>query len=202
METYKIDTGSSTLYFASPEPGHYTIIAGIIVEGKSQFLIKAFINGEEDERPPPIPAPPVSSLETWVKTQTQVLVNSKNLASESILVAECIALIVRRIDEGNIKTAQNARTQLQIALTATLAQASPTAVTDWMPFLAELSRQLETELGEKIDDLAEVKKVIQNVSNALKSLELPKSVTTPLQNIDDPRIRTRQTRIFRNLLSN
>ena len=194
-ETYKIDTGSSKLYFSSPEPGRYTVIAGIVVDGKSQLLVKTFINGEKHADLIPLN----STLETWVKTQTPNLVQSKNIALESQLVAECFEQIVQRIDEGNIKTAQNARTQLQIVLTETLAQASPTAVTDWTLFLTELSRRLETELGDKIDDLIEVQKVLRNVDNALKSFS---TLKTPLQRIDSPSNRGTQNRLFRNLLAN
>ena len=195
-ETYQVDTGSSKLYFASPVPGQYTITAGIVVDGKPQLLVKTFVNGEADEEPISVSPSPLAK---WIRTQTPLVVKSQNLASESRLVAECFEQIARRIDEGNIKTAQNARTQLQIALTATLAQASPTAVTDWSLFLTELSRRLETELGGKINDLAEVKKVIQNVGDAIKPLSTLKN---PLQNIDSPNRRGIQPRIFRNLLSN
>ena len=53
-------------------------------------------------------------LDARVKTQLPILVKGQNIASESKLVAECFEQIVRRIDEGNIKTPQNAQTQLQI----------------------------------------------------------------------------------------
>jgi hypothetical protein len=191
-EKYQVDTGSSKLYFASPEQGRYTIIAGIVVDGKPNLLVKTFLNGGEDTRPLPIPVPPVSSLETWVKTQTPLLVKSKNIMSESRLVADCFEQIVRRIDGANIKTTQNAQAQLQIALTATLAQSSPTALTDWLPFLVELSRRLESELGENLDNLTEVKKRLQHVNDALKSLDPPKNMAT-LQSVDDPVIRIPNT---------
>jgi len=202
-ETYQVDSGASKLYFASPKQGRYTVIAGIVVNGKSQLLVKTFINGEadEDEKPLPVPIPPNSSLETWIKTQVPILVKSKDIDKESRLVADCFEQIVRRIDGGNIKTAQNAQSQLQIVLTAALAQSSPTAITDWLPFLTELSRRLETELGEKVDDLTEVKKVIQNVGNALKSLEVP-PLKIPHSTIDDPRTRGTPNRGFRSFLAN
>ena len=199
--TYQVDTGLSKLYFASPECGQYTVIAGIIIDGKPQLLVKTFINGEEGIEPIPIPLPPVSSLEAWIKTQLPVLVKSKNLAAETQLVADCFEQIVRRIDDGNIKTPQNAQTQLQIALTGTLALASPTAVTDWMPLLTELSRQIEKELGEEINNLAAVREMLRKVANAVKSLESPNGMSS--QNIDTSNTRTpgTQNRMFRNLLA-
>ena len=206
--TYQIDRGLAKLYFASPEPGRYTVIAGIVVDGKPELLVKTFINGdgEIEPNPLPIPLPPVSSLETWIKTQLPVLVKSDNLASESQLVAECFEEIVQRIETENIRTVQNVRAQLQITLTGTLALASPTAVTDWMPFIAELSRQMEKELGDKITDLAEMQKAFQDVANAVKLLELPESIpvlSTPMQDIDHPNLRTpgTQNRVFRNVLA-
>lgn len=189
--TYKVDTGLSTLYFASPERGRYTVIAGIVIDGKPTLLVKTFINGEEDT---PTPLPPVTSLEVWIKTQLPVLVKSKHLASESRLVAECFEQIVRQIDDSNIKTPQNAQTQLQIALTGSLALTSPTAVTDWMSFLAELSQHIEKELGDQSADLAEMKKTFQKVANAMKFLQPPEG---------SPNIRTQGTpnRGFRTLMT-
>jgi hypothetical protein len=54
-------------------------------------------------------------------------------------------------------------------------------VNDWLPFLTELSRQLEKALGERIADLTEVKKVLQCVSEAMKTMDLPKSANEPLR---------------------
>jgi hypothetical protein len=198
-EPYQIDTGLSKLYFASPERGRFTIVAGIVTGGTPRLLIKTFHNGEKEAQP--LPAPPVSSLESWVKTQTPILVKSQNLALESRLIADCFEQIVQRIDEGNIKTVQNARAQLQISLTGTLALASPTAVTDWTPFLSELSRRLEQELGEKIGDLSEVNKILQEVGSALKSLELPAGNAAPLRKNINPNNRRTPNRSFRNLLA-
>jgi hypothetical protein len=177
-EPYLVDTGTSKIYFASPEQGRYTIIAGITVEGKPQLLVKTFINGGEDEQPLPHP-----SLQRWIVSQIPVLVKSGSLAAEVRLVAECFGQIVQRIDDGTIKTAQNAQTQLPMALMGTLAQASPTAVTEWTPFLEGLSRQLEQELLGKTGDLTEVRKTFQSVSDALKTFELPKSQKRPIRTL-------------------
>ena len=201
--THQVDTKLSKLYFASPERGRYTVIAGIVLDGRPELLVKTFINGEEDVEPFPVPIPlPPTSLEAWIKTQLPILVKSENLITESCFVAECFEQIVQRIDDGNIKTPQNAQAQLQIALTGTLALASPTAVTEWMPFFAELSRRLEMELGDKVNDINAMKAVIQNVGNAMKSFELPRNVST-LPRVDDPNVRSQgtQNRIFRNLLT-
>jgi hypothetical protein len=202
--THQVDTKLSKLYFASPERGRYTVIAGIVLDGRPELLVKTFINGEEDVEPFPVPVPlPPTSLEAWIKTQLPILVKSENLITESCLVAECFEEIVQRIDDGNIKTPQNAQAQLQVALTGTLALASPTAVTEWMPFMTELSRRIETELGEQIDNLAAVKAVLQKVANAVNSLEKSEPVLrTPLQ-IETPNTRTpgTQNRVFRNLLA-
>jgi hypothetical protein len=63
-----------------------------------------------------------------------------------------------------------------MALTAALATASPTAVTDWTPFLEALSRQLEKEFSVKIDDLATVRQVLKRTADAMKSVAVPKAV--------------------------
>ena len=147
-----------------------SFIAGVTVDGKPKLLAKTFVNGEEEET---VINP---SLERWILSQVPVLVKSPNLASEVRLVAGCFDDIVRRIDGGTIKTSPNARSQLQMALTAALATASPTAVNDWTPLLEALSRQLEKEFSVKIDDLATVRQVLQRTAEALKAVEVPKAV--------------------------
>jgi hypothetical protein len=196
---YQVDSSLSKLYFASSERGRFTIVAGIIVNGKSVLLVKTFINDDKDEKP----QPPVSSLEAWVKQQLPVLVKSDNLASEVQLVAGRFEEIVRRIDEDNIKTASNAHAQLHMALTASLAQASSTAITDWTPFLMELSRRLEMELGDNMNDLIAIQKALRNVGSAMQSLELSNTVRMPLSNLDSQSNREQgtQNRTFRTLLT-
>ena len=209
IDPYHIDSDLSKLYFASPTQGQYTVIAGITDEGRPKLLVKTFVNGDEEFGPTPTPTPPIppvppSSLETWIKTQAPVLVKSDNFVAESRIVADCFEQIVRRINEKNIQTPQNVQTQLQVALVAALALASPTAVTDWIPFLTELSRQLEKELGDKINDLEEMKKMLQTVADTMRSLEMPQSVSnrrTPLQGIDT-RTPVTPARPFRYIFSN
>jgi len=187
-ESYQVDTKLSKLYFASPVSGCYTVIAGIVIDGKPELLVKTFHNGTDDT-----PIPPASSWETWINTQMPMLVKSASLVSEARLVAECFEQIVQRIETENIRTVQNAQAQLQITLTGTLALASPTAVTEWTPFLAELSQRLEQELGNNIDDLSEVKRIFQTIGNALQTYELPNSPNNRGQGT--------QNRVFRNLLA-
>jgi hypothetical protein len=197
--THQVDSGLSKLYFSSPEHGRFTIIAGIVVEGAPRLLIKTFINGADAEVS--VLVPPISSMESWVRSQIPVLVKSGNLAAEVRLVAGRFEEIVRRIDEGNIQTASNAQAQIHIALTALLAQTSPTAITDWTPFLTELSRRLESELGEKINDLTEVTKVLRDIGNSMKALELPDGNSVHLRTAVRPDNRGTQNRVFRNILA-
>ena len=203
--TYQIDTDLSKLYFASPEQGCYTVIAGIVIHSKPELLVKTFFNGEENSEllPRPFPVPPVSSLETWVKVQLPILVKSDNLVSESRLVAECFDQIIQRIEAENIKTVQNAQAQLQMSITRTLALASPSAITHWIPFLTELSQRLEVELGDHVADLADVKQKLQEIAIVMKSFELPNNAKTMLQNIGSPNNREQgmQNRVFRPLLT-
>jgi len=205
VNSYQIDTDLSKLYFASPEQGRYTVIAGIIVDGRPELLVKTFFNGEDDAEPlpRPFPIPPTSTLGVWVKTQLPILVKSENLVSETRLVAECFEQVVQRIDAENIRTVQNAQAQLQISITGTLALASPTAVTDWIPFFTELSQRLETELGHNMTDLVEVRKKLHEIAGAMKSFELPNQVRTTLQSIDNStnRVQGTQNRVFRPLLT-
>ena len=162
---FQTDTSTNRLYFATPQCGTYHIVAAIVVDGKPQVLAKAFFNGSGDEiKPlPPVPPLPSTPLVEWVKTQLPVFVKSQNVAAERLLVAQCFEQTVQKIDNDTIKTAQNARTQLQIALTMTLAFASDTAIDDWQPFLTALSQKMADELGGKANDIAAVKDLFQSV---------------------------------------
>ena len=169
---FQTDTSTNRLYFATPQCGTYHIVAAIVVDGKPQVLAKTFFNGSGDEiKPlppvPPVPPLPPTPLAEWVKTQLPVLVKSQNMATERLLVAQCFEQIIQKIDNDTIKTAQNARTQLQIALTMTLAFASDTAIDDWQAFLTALSQKMTGELGDKVNDIAAVKGVFQTVQFVL-----------------------------------
>ncbi|MCL2348520.1 MAG: hypothetical protein FWC50_09715 [Planctomycetaceae bacterium] len=172
---FKPDTSTNRLYFATPIPGTYHIVAAIIVDGKPQLLTKTLINGNDDKiepHPAPVPKPPVPplpepTLVTWIQTQLPLLVKSGNLSSERIQVGKCFEQVAQKIESGTIKTAQNARAQLQIALTGALAMASNTAMDDWHEFLTQLSRQMETELGKNINNVDAVKNVFKTVADAM-----------------------------------
>ncbi|MCL2349019.1 MAG: hypothetical protein FWC50_12270 [Planctomycetaceae bacterium] len=168
---FKPDTSMNRLYFATPIPGTYHIVAAIIVDGKPLLLTKTLINGNDDKIPPP-PKPPVPplpepTLVTWIQTQLPLLVKSGNLSSEQIQVGKCFEQVAQKIESGTIKTAQNARTQLQIALTGALAMASNTAIDDWHEFLTQLSKQMETELGNNVNNVDAVKNVFKTVANTI-----------------------------------
>jgi hypothetical protein len=141
------------------------------VDGKPMVLSKTFVNGSGDDiKPlPPVPPTPDTPLAEWVKTQLPVLVKSQNMAAERQLVAQCFEQVVQKIDNATIKTAQNARTQLQIALTMTLAFASDTAIDDWQPCLTALSQQMSRELGDKVNDINAVKSTFKTVAETMKN---------------------------------
>ena len=176
---FQTDTSTQRLYFATPQQGTYHIVAAIVIDGKPQVLAKNFINGNGDgvkPQPPgpdpPVPPLPSTPLAEWIKTQLPQLVKSQNVTVERLLVAQCFEQTVQKIDNDTIKTAQNARTQLQIALTMTLAFASDTAIEDWQAFLTTLSQQMANELDNKVNDINAVKTIFITVAEALKSFEL------------------------------
>ena len=147
------------------------------------MLAKTFINGSgDDTKPlPPVPPTPDTPLAEWVRTQLPLLVKSQNATSERLLVAQCFEQTLQKIENGTIKTAQNARTQLQIALTMALAFASDTAIEDWQPFLTALSQQMANALGDKINDMDAVKAVFKIVTESLKSAQFEvRSVETKI----------------------
>ena len=141
---FQTDTSMQRLYFATPQQGTYHIVAAIVIDGKPQVLVKTFVNGNGNDNDggndnrvkplPPVPPTPDTPLAEWIKTQLPLLVKSQNIAVEQVLVAQCFEQTVQKIGNGTIISSQNARTQLQIALTMALAFASDTAIEDWQAF--------------------------------------------------------------------
>ena len=185
---FQIDTSSTKFYFASPTEGRYTIIAAMVVDGKPLLVAKTFTNGKENVKPSPGPEPqptptpgPPDSLESWIKTNIPELVKSPNIAKERELIANCFEQVAAKIGT-TIKTSQNAQTQLRLAIVSSLAKSSRTAVNDWQTFLEQLSEQLTKELGTKINDLNEIKRIFNAVANAVREPKpmalLPESFST------------------------
>ena len=194
-DTFQVDSSGDKLYFASPNAGVYTIVAAIVVEGKPQLLTHAFVNTGGDVKPspdPPEPNPtPDQALAIWIKSELPKLVKSKNLAQERLLVAQSFRETVQKIDAGTIKNAQNARTQLQISLTMTLAFASDAAIDEWQSLLTELSKKMADELGGKVNDVNSVKSVFEQVSSVLGELA-PLTVTPVTNEINCPTCQPQQ----------
>ena len=168
---FAIDSGSARIYFATPNKGTYTIVAAIITDERPHQLTASLINDSGEPDPPtPEPTPvPDNDLTQWLAKEIPLLVKSKNIDEERKLISACFKRISESIDQGVIQTASNARTQLQISLTGTLAKASSTAVTDWQEFLAALSKKMEEKLGDKIDSLPDLKNLLIELSRLLEA---------------------------------
>lgn len=193
-DTFQVDSAGDKLYFASPNAGTYHLACAIVVDGKPQLLTHAFVNqGGEDNNPSPDPTPsptpePERPLAAWINAELPKLVESSNLQHEQQLVAQCFRETVQKIDADTIKTAQNARTQLQLGLTMSLALTSETAIEQWQPFLTELSRKMKDELGGKVNDVGAVKTVFEQVAKTLLETEtVPENqMTKGTNNADCP----------------
>lgn len=172
---FAVDSSTSRIYFASAKKGTYVIVAAVVSDGRPRQLTATLINGDGEPEPPtPKPTPePDGELDKWVAKEIPKLVKSQNIDAERRLVAESFKRICESIEQGAIQTANNARTQFQISLTAALAKASPTAVNDWREFLVALSKKVDENLGDKGDSLTDVKEVF---------LELSSAFAAPLQN--------------------
>ncbi len=169
--TFAVDSGSARMYFATSNKGTYTIVAAIICDDHPHQLTATLINDSGEPDPPnpePIPVPN-KDLAQWLAKEIPTLVKSKNIESEKTLIGRCFKRISESIDQGVIQTASNARTQLQISLTAALAKASPTAVTDWQEFLVALSKKMQEQLSDNNDSLPDLKKLLFELSNLFMS---------------------------------
>jgi hypothetical protein len=142
---FYIDSSGSSLAFASNVPARYTIIAAVVIDGRSKILTHVIDYGISPEptpspAPEPSPEPKPVTLSQWVHKNVPPLGYSQASA-----LAACYESVVTGIESGRIKTPTAAysviRTSSQTKINLDL----------WQPFLDQLSIKITENLKGSTD---------------------------------------------------
>ena len=140
---WSVDTSAKIFYFASSEPGIYTICAAILVDGKPKILSKTFTNGD-DPAPQPGPEPNPDDLAAWIRSKSAELSLTKNYSAEKETFAACFQSIASGIDRGTVRSAPAARANLRTCLSPKLLACSNESRKLWSQLFEQLSTEIET----------------------------------------------------------
>ena len=162
---WSIDTSGRILYFASSEPGHYTVCAAIVVGGRPKILSKIFSNGDAGDDIEVKPQPPdPDDLGAWIRTKTVELSRTKNYSAEKEMFAACFQSIGDGIQQGFVRSAQAARTNLRTCLASKLLTCSTESRKLWTQFLDSLAEEIENRCKKEPNHLPLMKTVYGEIA--------------------------------------
>ena len=164
---WSVDTSGKILYFASSEPGIYTICAAMIVEGQPKILSKTFSNGSEEGEFEPQPQPDPDDLGTGIRAKTGELSLTKNYLAEREMFATCFQSVVDGIQQGSVRSAPAARAGLRTCLAQKLLACSAESRKLWTQFFDWLSEEIENRCKTDPNNLQRIKSVYSEVRRQL-----------------------------------
>ena len=164
---WSVDTSGKVLYFASSEPGMYTVCAAVIIDGQPRILSKTFSNGEEDDlEPKPLPKP--DDLETWIKANTTELTLTKNYGAEKEMFTACFQSVVDGIQQGSIRSTPAARANMRTCLAPKLLTCSAESRKLWTQFLDALAEEIERRCHTEPNNLQQIQSVYREIAVQLR----------------------------------
>jgi len=162
---WSIDTSGKMLYFASSEPGLYTVCAAIIVEGKPKILSKTFSNGGDGFEPKPQPDP--DELGTWIRAKTVELSRTKNYLAEKEMFAACFQSVADGIQQGSVRSAPAARANMRSCIASKLLTCSVESRKLWTQFLDALSEEIENRCKKEPNNLQVIRAVYAEIAKEM-----------------------------------
>ena len=167
---WSVDTSGKILFFASSEPGIYTICAAIVVDGQPKILSKTFANGGDEEDFEPQPdlkldlKPDPDDFEAWIRANTAELSLTKNYLAEKKMFAACFQSVVDGIRQGSVRSAAAARAGLRTCLASKLLTCSAESRKLWTQFLDLLAKEIENRCKTDPNNLQLMKSVYSEVA--------------------------------------
>ena len=162
---WSIDTSGKILYFASSEPGIYTICAAITVEGQPKILCKTFMNGDDELEPTPPPAP--DNLAAWIRTKTVELERTKNYSAEKEMFAACFQSMADGIQQGSVRSAPAARASVRMCVTSKLLNCSAESRKLWAQFFDALAVEIENRCKKEPNNLQLIKTAFDEIAKGM-----------------------------------
>ena len=163
---WSVDTSGKIFYFASSEPGVYTICAAILVEGKPKILSKTFTNGS-DPSPQPEPEPNPDDFAAWIRSKSTELSLTKNYLAEKETFAACFQSIASGIDRGTVRSAPAARASLRTCLSPKLLACSNESRKLWSQLFEQLSAEIENRCQSDPNNQQLLRTTFSEIATAL-----------------------------------
>lgn len=165
---WSVDTSGKILYFASSEPGMYTVCAAVIVEGQPKILSKTFFNGDEEDEFEPKPPPNLNDLGAWIRANTTELSQTKNYLAEKEMFAACFLSVADGIQQGSVRSAPAARANVRTCLTSKLLTCSAESRKLWTQFLDALAEEIEKRCKAEPNNLQRIQNIYREVAEQMR----------------------------------
>ena len=165
---WSVDTSGKVLYFASSEPGMYTVCAAVIVEGQPKILSKTFFNGDEEDEFEPTPPPNPDDLGTWIRENTTELAKTKNYQAEKEMFAACFQSVTDGIQQGSVRSTPAARANMRVCLAPKLLTCSAESRKLWTKFLDTLAEEIEKRCKTEPNNLQQIQSVYREIVRQMR----------------------------------
>jgi len=167
---WSVDTSGKVLYFASSEPGMYTVCAAVIIEGQPKILSKTFYNGEEEGEFEPKPSPPPNpdDLGVWIRGNSTELAQTKNYLAEKEMFAACFQSVADGIQQGSVRSTPAARANMRACLAPKLLTCSAESRKLWTQFLDALAEEIERRCKTEPNNLQQIQSVYREIVRQMK----------------------------------
>lgn len=134
------------LFFASPSPGAYKIIAAFVSDGRPVIVVRDIFVGEapdpEPDPQPPVPPPPDGSWKAWAKDKALATVAAPH-RKEAAQIAAAIRAVIDAVEKGRVQTPRFAREQMRSQIRYQLRTLD--AIQRWTPFSDALDERMDAE---------------------------------------------------------
>jgi len=165
---WSVDTSGKVLYFASSEPGMYTVCAAVIVEGQPKILCKTFYNGDEEDEFEPTPPPNPNDLGAWIRANTTELALTKNYLAEKEMFAACFQSVADGIQQGSVRSAPAARANGRTCLASKLLTCSTESRKLWTQFFDALAEEIEKRCKTEPNNLQQIQSIYREVVEQMR----------------------------------
>lgn len=179
-----VDTSGKLLYFASDEPGIYTICAAIVVENKPKIFSKTFYveqhrpdpnpdpdpDPDREPSPPlPVPDPDQEDLKTYLKWRIEeISPRVADFSGEKRSVENCFQSILESVQRRTIRSAPALRSNLRSCFSNTLLSFSGDSRAEWSRLIDEISAQMEKRCKSDPDDFKRLHSIVQEIHAAFE----------------------------------
>ena len=163
---WSIDTSGKTLYFASSEPGIYTVCAAIVVEGQPKIHSKTFSYGDEKIEPKPQWEPEPDDIGTWIRANSVEFSQANSFAEKEMFTA-CFQSMADGIQQGSVRSAQAVRAKIRTCVATKMLSCSAESRKHWMQFFEALAEEIENRCKKEPNNLQRMKTLFYEITKEM-----------------------------------